>query len=195
MVCVITFLFCYRRFPRGQSHCGHILTASWRTSPILCMWTTLTMYCSQQSAYATWSFGLATTFAGTHAWDLRYVRKTCCCLDFICVMIAALYSQYIPLLANWEHLGAIQTMKVWLPLHSASHSPTYWPPRITLVSLQCHYVVFVLTAPNIPSDSSPPYMSDLSDFDSSLVLHYSYTSLHKGRLIPTIAVAHKWHWG
>lgn len=90
-------------------------------------------------------------------------------------------------------LGAIQTMKVWLPLHSASHSPTYWPPRITLVSLQCHYVVFVLTAPNIPSDSSPPYMSDLSDFDSSLVLHYSYTSLHKGRLIPTIAVAHKWH--
>lgn len=65
----------WRRSPRGQCHCGPTLTASWRTFPTLCMWTTPTTCCSLSSAYATWSSGLATTSAGTLAWNLRYVTK------------------------------------------------------------------------------------------------------------------------
>lgn len=65
--------FC-RRLPRGQCRCGPTQTASWRSSPILCMSTTPTMCSSLQSAYDTWSFGLVTTSAGILAWDLRCVE-------------------------------------------------------------------------------------------------------------------------
>lgn len=152
------------------------------------MWTIPTMYCSLQSAYVTWNFGLATISAGTLVWDLRYAKEPASCLrpDVKC------FSKKIVCIPYMPHLNLNYTHTCVFPPWSGTCSPALQGAtgkarraakksgRVTARGDQSLCLIFLWTAglPNALHHSSADFC--LTERDSRGVLRTRILPVRRG---------------